>query len=144
MSGTKGHSGRKPMTLLRAITQQLIAETSPEAMKYLKRVALGDVKRPGQLRVEVCRYIVDQDVGRATQRIEHKAPPSAPLSWGELMKSAQDKTAKEEGKETADLVAAAGDIVAGKDPQETPETTEAQPPGFPVNPPDEAGDQTTS
>jgi hypothetical protein len=128
------------MTLLRAITQQLIAETSPEAMKYLKRVALGDVKRPGQLRVEVCRYIVDQDVGRATQRIEHKAPPSAPLSWGELMKSAQEKTTKEEGKETAEIVATAGEIVAGKVPQVAPETVEVQPPELPKK----TDDQTTS
>jgi len=137
MAGVPGKSGRKPKSMQTATVHGIITDSAPLAILYISHVVRGKVKRPSPVRLQECHYIVDQCIGKATQRIEHKAPPSAPLSWGELMKSAQEKTTKEEGKETAELVAAAGEIVAGKTPQVAPETVEVQPPELPEKPDDQ-------
>ena len=115
MSGVAGRSGRKPKSMQRATTSRIITDASPTAALYLKMVSLGKVKRPSPIRVEVCRYIVDQDIGRATQRIEHKAPPSAPLSYDDIVKSAEAKRRAEDIDRAIDQ---AEDILVGDAPAE--------------------------
>ncbi len=106
MSGVAGRSGRKPHALSRVHTGEIITDSAPFAMQYLSLVARGKVKRPSPARIDVCRFIVEQCIGRATQRIEHKAPPSAPLSYDELLMSAEKKRQAED----LDLVHTAEEI----------------------------------
>ena len=65
----KTHPGRKPKNILRSETMQLLAETSPRAAKYLQGVSDGK-ELPNRDRIDVCKYIIDQDVGRPTQKTE--------------------------------------------------------------------------
>jgi hypothetical protein len=98
----------------------VITDAAPYAIHYIKHVALGKVKRPSPVRLAECHYLVDQCIGKATQRVEHKAPPSSPLSWGDLLKSAEEKRVTEERRETSDLVEVAQDIVSAKVEEASP------------------------
>lgn len=90
MAGKKGRSGRKPKSLLVDRTDQTIKDGAMDAAKYLVNVARGDLgtytrittKKNGdiieevlpisadQVRVETCKYIVNQTVGMPKQRQE--------------------------------------------------------------------------
>lgn len=76
--GKKGRSGRKPMSHNRNNTQLTIAETSPKAARYLADV-LAKVENPNPSIIEVCKYIIDQDLGRPTQKTILAGDKEAPL-----------------------------------------------------------------
>jgi len=97
------NSGRKPKTQLRAATEQIITETSPMAMAYLRDVANGAIPDKKEvlftksgaiieryvsavdpIRVDVCKYIINQDIGAPRQRTELTG--NVNLSWTELMR----------------------------------------------------------
>ena len=70
MAGKKGRSGRKPKSLLRQQTELKIAETSPYAAQYLASVARGEIAKSDPVRVDVCKYIINQDLGMPKQKTE--------------------------------------------------------------------------
>ena len=70
MAGVKGKSGRKPLSTLRRITEQIISETSPKAAQYLRDVATGVAKPPDPARIDTCKFIINQDIGAPTQKIK--------------------------------------------------------------------------
>ena len=94
--GGKG-SGRKPKSHNRRNTQLTIAETSPQAAAYLREVAEGNappLKRTitrkngdvieeemwggDSIRVDVCKYIINQDIGMPKGRTEVTGPNGGP------------------------------------------------------------------
>lgn len=62
-------SGRKPKSVNRAQTEMIIAETSPNAAGYLRDIANGGVKAD-PVRVDVCKYLINQEIGAPRQRAE--------------------------------------------------------------------------
>ncbi len=64
------NSGRKPKSQNKAETERILVEGSIPGAQYLRSVADGTEKKPRALRVQVCQYLVDQTVGKATQKQE--------------------------------------------------------------------------
>lgn len=63
-------AGRKPCTQNKAAAQQIIKETAPAAAGYLRKVSTGEIKRANALRVDVCKYLINQAIGAPKQRNE--------------------------------------------------------------------------
>ncbi len=72
MAGVKGKSGRKCKSQNRNNTEKTLAETSPAAAAYLREVVTGKVLKPNPIRVDTCKYVINQDIGAPTQRAEIK------------------------------------------------------------------------
>ncbi len=91
MAGKKGRSGRKPKSQNRQNTEMILAETAPHAAGYLRTVAKGElgtytkityrkngdrIEEPNlplpadPIRVDTCKYVVNQDLGMPKQRQE--------------------------------------------------------------------------
>ncbi len=91
MAGKKGRSGRKPKSQNRQNTEMILAETAPHAAGYLRTVVKGllgtyikitykkngdrieevDMPVPADpVRVDTCKYVVNQDLGMPKQRQE--------------------------------------------------------------------------
>ena len=89
MSGVKGRSGRKPKSIITRDTARILKEATPTAAAYLKDVSRGiapPLKRTttrkngdvtveemwggDSIRVDVCKYIINQDLGMPRQKQE--------------------------------------------------------------------------
>ena len=90
MAGKKGRSGRKPRSVHRMAALTILIETSPHAAQYLRDVAKGIMgtytetitKKSGDIivrtlpipadpvRVDVCKYVINQDLGMPRQKVE--------------------------------------------------------------------------
>ncbi len=81
MPGVKGRSGRKPKSTLRRLTQHTIAETSPYAASYLRDVAKGIIDKPDSARIDVCKYMINQDCGMPRQKSEISGVEGEPIRF---------------------------------------------------------------
>ncbi len=90
MAGKKGRSGRKPRSVHRMAALTILIETSPHAAQHLRDVAKGllgtytetTTRKNGDVvtqtlpipadpvRVDVCKYVINQDLGMPRQKIE--------------------------------------------------------------------------
>ena len=70
--------GRKGKSHNRANTEQTLAESSPAAARYLKSIVDGRVKGTDR-QIKVCQYVIDQDIGRPSQRVVHAGDADNPL-----------------------------------------------------------------
>ena len=104
MAGKKGRSGRKPKSLNRSNAIGILAETSPHAAGYLRTVAKGELgtyekvtmKKSGDViteilpmsadpvRVDTCKYVINQDLGMPRQRQEVTATQKIDMTVREL------------------------------------------------------------
>ncbi len=63
-------AGRKRKTVQRQATMQTLTDTSPHCAKYLRDVV--DKKEPPNWAIiDVCKYVINQDLGSPRQRHEH-------------------------------------------------------------------------
>lgn len=65
----RGRPGRKPSSQNRAATEQIIAESAPQAAGRIRDYAAGKIQLTAS-QLDACKYLVDQAIGRATQRQE--------------------------------------------------------------------------
>lgn len=72
-----GKTGRKPKSVLRATTLAILAESSPDAARWLALVSNGTYKKPSSVRVDVCKYIINQDIGQPTAKVAGKLDVNA-------------------------------------------------------------------
>jgi len=104
--------GRKPKTFQRATTIRQLIDASPVAARYLRAV-LDKTEQPNWAIIDVCKYVINQDLGTPRQRMEHTGADGTPLlPYTELILLAErveqerliiiDKGLKED-KETANL-----------------------------------------
>ncbi len=70
--------GRKPRSVLRSAAEQIIAESAPQAAGRIRDFALGKLHLTAA-QLDACRYLVDQAIGRATQRQEISGAGAGPL-----------------------------------------------------------------
>lgn len=103
MAGKKGRSGRKKKSINAKNAKMTLAETSPHAAAYLKIVAKGElgtftriitkkngdiIEEPDQpipadpVRVDVCKYVINQDLGMPKQKVEATGKNGTPLVPG--------------------------------------------------------------
>jgi len=78
MAGVKGRSGRKKKSISRRTTMQTLTDTSPRAARYLKQV-IDNEATPNWAIIDVCKYVINQDLGSPRQRHEHTGADGAPL-----------------------------------------------------------------
>lgn len=57
-----------------------LAESSPHAAAYLKKVAMGEIKKPSAARIDVCKYIINQDLGAPRQKLAHVGEDGGPIT----------------------------------------------------------------
>ena len=64
-----------------------LAETSPGAAAYLQKVAKGEIRKPSAARIDVRRYIINQDLGVPRQKPVHagKADDPIEIRWVETI-----------------------------------------------------------
>ena len=80
MPGVKGRSGRKSLSTNRQNTQMILAETSPKAAGYLREVSSG-ITKGDPIRVDVCKYIINQDLGMPKAKTELTGKDGTPLHF---------------------------------------------------------------
>jgi len=94
--GGKG-SGRKTKLTELKEAGGILAEAAPVAAQYLVDVAKGLVHRPSWSKIEVCKYVVDQVLGKARVRAEITGAGGVPLTMQALVMLAQSPAEGEEG-----------------------------------------------
>ncbi|HEX74866.1 MAG TPA: hypothetical protein G4N93_06985 [Dehalococcoidia bacterium] len=77
-------AGRKAKTVQRATTQRILTDASPKAAAYLTEVIKGKVK-PEWGKIDVCKYVINQDLGAPRQKMEHTGADGERLSYTELI-----------------------------------------------------------
>lgn len=78
MSGN-ANSGRNPKSKNRGYTELTLADASPAAARYLKSISDGKEKGTDK-RIKVAMYIIDQDLGRPSQRVVHVGDQDNPVA----------------------------------------------------------------
>ena len=73
------NSGRKPKSTNRANAEMTLAETSPHAAAYLQKVVTGEIRKPSAARIDVCKYILNQDLGVPRQKVIHAGKADQPF-----------------------------------------------------------------
>lgn len=81
MTGVKGKSGRKKKVVELANCGLILTAAAPYAAKYLRDVIKGVIKRPSWARVEVAKFIIDHEIGKARQKTEITGAGGVPLTW---------------------------------------------------------------
>lgn len=71
-------AGRKPKTFQRETTMKMLTDTSPRAARYLREV-VDRVATPNWAIIDVCKYVINQDLGSPRQRHEHTGADGSPL-----------------------------------------------------------------
>jgi hypothetical protein len=59
-------------------------------------VIRGEIKRPSWSRIEVCKFIIDHELGRPRVKLEPVGSDGTPLTWAALVLMAEQ--AEEEGE----------------------------------------------
>ena len=64
-----------------------LAESSPHAAAYLRKVGMGEVRKPNPARIDVCKYIINQDLGAPRQKLVHAGEEGDPIKikWVETI-----------------------------------------------------------
>ncbi len=70
---------RKAKSEHRAQTEQILAESSPTAARWLALVSNGTYKKPSTARIDVCKYIINQDLGMPKQKTILAGDKESPL-----------------------------------------------------------------
>ena len=78
MDKPKSTAGRKPSSQNKAATEQIIAESAPQAAGRIRDYAAGKISLTSA-QLDACKYLVDQAIGRATQRQEISGADNGPL-----------------------------------------------------------------
>ena len=56
-----------------------LAETSLHAAAYLQKVVMGEIRKPSAARIDVCKYIINQDLGVPRQKLVHAGKADDPI-----------------------------------------------------------------
>jgi len=72
-------AGRKPKSVHRAAAEAIIAESAPQAAGRIRDYAAGKIQLTSA-QLDACKYLVDQAIGRATQRQEISGDPAKPVT----------------------------------------------------------------
>ena len=70
--------GRKSKSVHRAAAEAIIAESAPQAAGRIRDYAMGKLSLTSA-QLDACKYLVDQAIGRATQRQEISGAGAGPL-----------------------------------------------------------------
>jgi len=72
---------RKPKSQNRAQTELILSESSPDAARWLALGANGTYKKPSSVRVDVCKYIINKDLGMPRQKQELAGGLKLVIKW---------------------------------------------------------------
>jgi len=103
MAGTKGHSGRKRKVVELATCGQILAAAAIPTARYLRGVIDGTIKRPSWSRIEVAKFIIDHELGKARIKAEITGAGGVPTTWQELVLLAIAVREREELAEQAEI-----------------------------------------
>jgi hypothetical protein len=70
-------------------TREIMRGAAPHAAAYLRDVVKRKIKRPSSARIDVAKYIVDHQIGKAPQRHELTGVDGKPLTLLELCLAAE-------------------------------------------------------
>ncbi len=87
------HDEKRGLDRTRSILE-VIRQASMDAIWYLEEVAQGEV-RAEWARINVCQYLIDQQIGKPKQRTEITGAGGAPLTWQALVLLVKAEEAKE-------------------------------------------------
>lgn len=83
-------SGRRTRLAEMKEAKTIIQDTAPVAARYLQSIIEGTEKRPSWPRIECCKYVVDQALGRAKVRTELTGAGGTPLTWQAVILLAEE------------------------------------------------------
>ncbi len=61
--------GRKAKSDNRAQTERTLLDSAPWAAEHLNLISQGRIEKPNPVRVDVCKYVVNQCLGSPTQKV---------------------------------------------------------------------------
>jgi len=106
-------TGRKRKDIEHRDAQQVIEGSAANASKLIRDLVSGARKRISYLRYNAAIYVLDQTLGKATQKMQVRHTGS-PITYQELSDSADKiiKKAREAGKTTEDVIKEAEAVAA--------------------------------
>jgi hypothetical protein len=77
----RASSGHKTKAELAGDTIQVLRASAPHAAKYLRDVILKRVKQPSWPRIDVCKFVIEHEIGKPRQKTELTGAGGTPLTW---------------------------------------------------------------
>ncbi len=72
---------RKPKSNCRAITESTLAQSAPWAAEHLNLISQGKIEKPNPVRVDVCKYVINQCLGAPTQKVHNTGEVEFIVKW---------------------------------------------------------------